>query len=781
VPEIRDAVRALLRWPGPSLTAVLVLAIGTGATTAIFSVINGVLLRPMPFADPHRLVQFEPMGVLDFQAYRDESRSFEAMISYQAVNKSLQGVTEPERVAALATERGLFDLLGVPPLVGRTFAPADPPDVAIVTEGFWRSYGGAALVDGWKIQLDGASYTVIGVMPQGFQFPYRQTTVEIWIPSVLPRTASRFQHIDAAIGRVKREVTIDQARAELRAIGRRSSAGSPPSDETDRLAIVPLTDAVVGGSRRVLLMLFGAVAMVMLMACANVANLLLVRAETRRRDLALRTALGASRGRLVRQFLTESLALALAAGAGAIAIAQGGTTLLVAFAGARIPRASEIGIDWTVLLFLVALSLICGVALGAVPALSATRGDLARALAEPGGRASGGRRSSRIMKGLVVVEIAVAFILLIGAGLLLRAFLFLENTPTGVVADRVLTLRMETRGLLPPQAARAQPAGSETDAQTEYFRAIEQRVRQIPGVRTVGFVNLLPVQSPGNAGSFAIAGRPLPPEGSRPSARLRYVSAGYFRALGIPLRAGALFTDREPGVVVNEALVQRYFPNEDPIGRVLDRGRIIGVAGDVRQRMTVPAEPEIYAPLAGSGYSAATLVVSAEIPVAGLAGPIRSAIHELNPNQAVYNITTMDDVVNASHPELDLYLRSVACFAGLALLLSMAGIFGVVSHATAARQREFGIRIAVGADGGRLLRLVLAQSGMLIVTGLALGIAGALALTRLLRSQLYGVTPTDPATFALAAVVLACVALAACLNPAWRAMKVDPMSVLRYE
>jgi putative ABC transport system permease protein len=350
------------------------------------------------------------------------------------------------------------------------------------------------------------------------------------------------------------------------------------------------------------------------------------------------------------------------------------------------------------------------------------------------------------MKGLVVVEIAVAFILLIGAGLLLRAFLLLQSTPTGVVADRVLTLRMETRGLLPRPATTSQAAGSATDAQSEYFRAIEQRVLQVPGVRTVGFVNLLPVQSPGNVGSFVIAGRPLPPESSRPSVRLRYVSAGYFRALGIPLRAGTLFTTRDAGVMVNETFARRFFPDEDPIGRVLDRGRIIGIVGDVRQNITLPAEPEIYIPLASSSYSAATLVVSAGMPVGGLAGPIRAAIHDVNPNQAVFNITTMDDVVKASHPELDLYLRSVACFAGLALLLSMAGIFGVVKHATAARRREFGIRIAVGADGGRLLR----EDGTSNDNSAELRTLSG----RSAQSILFGIVPADPLVLGGAAAAM---------------------------
>jgi putative ABC transport system permease protein len=496
---------------------------------------------------------------------------------------------------------------------------------------------------------------------------------------------------------------------------------------------------------------------------------------------AVRMALGAGRARLVRQYLTESMVLALAAGVAAVLIALGGRKLLVALAGSQLPRAVEIGLDWTVFLFLLAVSVTTGVAFGLLPALNATRVDVSGMLKELGGRGSRGRGSAMIIKGLVIAEIALAFILLIGAGLLLRAFLHLENTPTGIVADRVVTVRMETRGLLPRQASPIEAADSTTSPQGQYFRAIEERVLHLPGVRAAGFVTVLPIERAGNVGSFEIAGRRVEAEGRRPTARLREVTPGYFRALGIPLRAGRLFTDRDPGAVVNEALVRQYFPGEDPIGRILDRGTIIGVVGDVRQNLRLPSEPEIYHPLAQTGYSAATLVVSSQTAPEALAGSLRVAIREVNPNQAVFNIKTMDDVITASHPELDLYLWLIGLFAGLALVLATAGIYGVISYATAARRKEFGIRLALGADGGRLLRLVLSQSGVLIGAGLAIGIAGALALARLLRAQLYGVAPTDPATFVVVGFVLACVAVAACLNPARRAMKLDPLTVLRYE
>jgi predicted permease len=780
--DIRYAVRVLLRTPGLTLTALLVLALGTGATTAIFSVINGVLLRPLPFDDPDRLVQFEPMGVLDFKDSRERTRSFESMVAFQAVNKNLQDVPEPERIAALAAERALFDVLGARPLIGRTFAPSDASNVAVVSERFWTRHVGAnAPLNDRKITLDGEPYTVIGIMPERFQFPYRAATIEVWIPEELPRTANRFQRIDVAIGRLKSDVTIDEARAELRTIGQTVERLYPRPGDVDPITIIPLTEAVVGRSRPALLTLFGAVVMVLLIACANVTNLLLARSEARTLEVAVRTALGAGRGRLVRQYLTESVVLALVASVAAFLIALGGMKLLVALAGPQLPRAVEIGLDWTVFLFLLAVSVATGVGLGLAPALKASSVDVSGMLKELGGSGSRGRGSAMIIKGLVIAEIALAFILLMGAGLLLRAFLHLENAPTGIVSNRVLTVRMETAGLLPREASTIETAGSTTSTQGRYFSAIEERVLHLPGVRAAGFVTLLPIERPGNIGSFEIGGRPVEAEGRHPTARLREVTPGYFRALGIPLRAGRLFTDRDPGAVVNEALVRQYFPGEDPIGRILDRGTIIGVVGDVRQSLRLPSEPEIYRPLAQTSYSAATLVVSSRTPPEALAGSLRAAIRDVNPNQAVFNVRTMDDVIAASHPELDLYLRLIGLFAGLAFALAMAGIYGVISYATAARRKEFGIRLALGADGGRLVRLVLAQGGMLIGTGLAIGIAGALPLTRLLRAQLYGVAPTDPATFVVVGLVLACVAVAACLGPARRAMQLDPLTVLRYE
>jgi putative ABC transport system permease protein len=560
--DIRYALRTLSSTPAVTFTALLVLALGIGATAAIFTVANRVLLRPLPLAKPERLVQLGTVGILEFQAYREQSRSFESLVSYSALSKTLRDGAEPERVTAVATERGLFDLLGVRPLAGRTFSDIDSTNLAVVSEVFWkRRFAARTSLENWTIALDGEPYTVIGVMPANFEFPYAAARTDVWITTDLPRTDSWFQRIDVAVGRLKENVTLETAAAELRAIAQRLEPLSQ-SNTTRRVTMTPLTEAVVGRSRKGILLLLGAAAMILLIACANVANLLLARAESRKREVAVRMALGAGRGRLVRQFLTESILLALVASAGALFVAIGSVRLLMAFAGTQIPRAFEVGLDWTVFLFLLAIGVGTGIAFGLMPALYSLKSDVSGTLNSQGARSSRGRNSTSVTNGLVVGEIALAFVLLSGAGLLLRAFLFLEQAPAGLTADHVLTLRMETRGLGLPETPPAETHSPMT-AQGRYFREIEDRVREIPGVRDAGFVTRLHIQVPGFTGQFTIPGRPMPPDRRGFPARLRDVSPGYFRALGIPLRAGRIFTDRDPGIVVNETLVREHFPGED--------------------------------------------------------------------------------------------------------------------------------------------------------------------------------------------------------------------------
>jgi putative ABC transport system permease protein len=763
--DLRFALRLLRRNPGFAAVAVLVMALGIGANTAIFSVVSGVLMRPLPFAHPDRLVQLNeiwprngigPVTLRDINEWRIHSASFEAIAAYSNQSRNVQEIAEPERVQAVMADRGLFRMLGVEAVMGRTFREDDPPDVVVIGAGFAQRHFSQGSPIGRRITLDGAAFTVIGVMPDAFQFPYRAGRTELWYPWEIP---AQFRHLpnlraDLVVGRVKPGVSLDRARAELAAM---THDGRVP-------VITPLSEVIVGKARNQLMMLLGAAGLVLLAACANVANLLLARTAARAKEIGIRAALGAGRARIVRQLLTESILLALVGGLVGLAIAVWAARLLVHLAAAQIPRAWEIGLDWRVFTFLLAVSVATGIGFGLAPALAATRGK------------PHGRTRSRFRDALVVVEIALAFILLAGAGLLLRAFLHLQNTPTGLVAENVLTLNMSiARELINTRGAAA-----------PYCAAIEERVARIPGVRAAGFISYLPLQNFGWWAHFSLA------DGGEGTAELRYVSPAYFRTLGIPLRKGRGFTDRDnadaPAVVlINEALARRYFPNQDPVGRrITARGTIVGVVGDVRQSsLGLPPAPEIYYPLAqnaAQGPAAGmTLVMSARMPPETLVSAVRGAIREVNRNQAIFNVKTMQRVLADSLSDLNLYLWLLGLFAGLALLLAAAGIYGVISYLVSSRTREFGIRMALGADGRRLLKLVLGHSALLVALGLALGIAGAVCLTRLLKALLFGVAPTDPATLAAMAVLLGAVALAASLVPARRAMKVDPSVALRSE
>jgi putative ABC transport system permease protein len=781
--DLRFALRRLGKSPGFALAAMGTLALGIGANTAIFSVVSGVLLRPLPFADPDRLVQlhatFPPSGIgaiafPDLEDWRKQSSSFESFIAYNSRGKNLEGIAGPERILTIGAERGLFRMLGVEARVGRTFRDDDPLQVAVIGAGLWkRRFGGDPSVIGRKIRLDGEDFTVIGVMPEGFQFPYRAANTELWLPEEPPAQSAQrlYRRSDFVAGRLKRGVTLAAARNELSIIAKRLERQYPDTNAGRGVRITPLSEMIVGGARTSLLLLLGAAGLVLLVACANVANLLLARAAAQRREVAIRAALGAGRLRLIRQFLTESLLLALGGGLLGLVIALWGVDLILKLAAAQIPRSSEIAVDWRVFVWLLAVSVATGIGFGLAPAIAAARTDVQKGLKESGGHGSSGR--GRFRDGLVVAEVALAFVLLTGAGLLLRAFLHLQNTPTGLVSENVLTLHLSAAG----------------DAR--HYYQIEERVRRIPGVRAAGFIQYLPLQNAGWDAYFSVEGRPPEIRSRQPMAELRYVTPGYFRAFGIPLRKGRSLTDYDNSeamrvVLINEALARQYFPNEDPVGKRTNRGTIVGVVGDVRQfGLDRPAAPEIYYPIA-QNYSqrseyGMSLVVSGQVAPEALVSAIRAAIHEVNPNQAVFDIKTMQRVIADSLSNLNLYLWLIGLFAGLALLLAVAGVYGVISYAVTSRTHEFGIRVALGADTGRVLRLVLGHGAWLVGLGLALGVGGALALTRLLRTLLFGVTPTDPATFTAMAALLAVVAMLACLAPAYRATKVDPAIALRHE
>jgi predicted permease len=764
IQDLRYSVRGWVKAPVFTVAAIATLAIGIGANTAIFSVVSGVLLRPLPFAEPQKLVQLDETqprtshgvgfsgGVVfrDLEQWRHDSGFFRGMIIYSNSAKNFQGRGDPQQVATVAAERGLFDFLGVRAMLGRAFDERDPLDVAVASSQFWRSYlDGDRSAIGRTITLDGRPFTLIGVMPDGFQFPYTRSTQVLWLPweANADLRSHPDRRVEFVVARLKSGVAMEPARQELNAM-------ESPSQGQRIVSVRPLQDVVSGAAREGLFVLLGAVGMVLLVACVNVANLLLARTASRAREIAIRSAIGAGRSRLVRQLLTESVALAVAGGLAGLALGALGSRLLLRIAAAQIPRAGEIGLDWRVFTFLLAACLTTGIGFGLAPALAATRAcasNLSLRSVRPALRGA-----------LVVVEIALAFILLVGAGLLLQTFMNLHRTNPGLNPENVLTLHVVLSG-------------------AQDSTAIEERVAQIPGVRAAGLISLPPFQNFGWSAGFTVSGLPDVHE-----TELRWVTPGYFRAMGIPLRRGREFTAHDNaatprGVIINETLARMYFPNEDPVGRGTDRGIIIGVVGDVPDlALGVPAKPAIYfAGYAQFGRIGSTLVVRGYGPPERMLGAIRAAVREVRPTQALFQVATMQNVIEESLATPRLYAWLFGVFAAMGTLLALAGIYGVISYLVSQRTHEFGIRMALGADSSGILRLVMSRSALLTALGLGIGIAGAAWLTRVLRSVLYGVTPTDSGTFAAVAAILGTVALGASLIPARRAARVNPSVALR--
>jgi putative ABC transport system permease protein len=796
--DLLYAWRSLKKSPGYAVTAICTLALGIGANTVIFSVVSGVLLRPLPFSHPDRLVQlnesdptngFSVVSYPDLEDWREQSSSFEAMIAYGNVSKDLQSVGEPERIPAVWAERGLFQLLGVKPILGRTFREDDALNVVVLSSGLWKSrFGGEPSCMGHKIVLDGEPYTIIGVMPEVFQFPYRSSHTQLWIPwHVPPQYAqNRNYHVDFVVARLKNKVPVSTAKRELKTVAKRLEANYPETNKGRGALITPLSEIVTGHARPALLTLLGTVGMVLLIACANVMNLFLARMANRRHEIAIRSALGAGRLRLLRQLLTESILVSTIGGGAGLLLALSSSRLLLNLASAHIPRAWEIGLDWRVFCFLGVVSVGAGVFFGLAPALSVSQVEVQTGLRDRQGSRTVGYASSRwsgrhLRDSLVIAEIMMAFILLTGAGLLSKAFLRLQRTPTGLVTDKVLTLHMSV--VLRDYS----PRGS----YDRYLRQLEEGITRIHGVRAVGFIQYLPLQNWGWTGGFSIIGHQRQAAQQEARAELRYVSSGYFQAFGIPLRKGRLFNNRDTSesqsvVLVNEALARRYFLNENPIGQRTDRGTIIGVVGDVRQSgLDHPATPEIYYPFAQNWSATSDAGVSLAVSTFGqpeaAAKEVRDAIRKVNPHQALFDVKTMDQIIAESIFDLNLYRWLIGLFAGLALMLAIAGIYGVISYAVAARTQDFGIRLALGADRGRVFRLVLREGSVLVASGLLLGAAGAFALTRTLKSFVPSVTSVDPIVWVLVSLLLALVAIMACSAPARRAARVDPNVALRYE
>jgi len=789
--------------------AVITLALGIGANTAIFSVVNELLLRPLPYRDAERVVtvwEVTPEGRhqnttsrTNFRAWREQNSSFENIAAFTDQRLNLTGTGEPEELSVQFATPELFKILGVEPLLGRTFLAdddkAESPPVAVLSYGLWqRRFGGQTSVIGQPITLNDVAFTVIGVMPPSFQFHIKQRSgtgrpAELWsiLPMPVSGAANQRGRFLGAVARLKDGMSVEQATADLRTIHARLSDESPQFNKNYTAEVLPLREQFFGNVRRPLWLMLGAVGFVLLIACANVANLLLSLATSREKEIALRAALGARRTRIVRQLLTESLLLALLGSVLGLGFAWLGIKALVAISPRDLVSLQTVGLNLTVLAWTLGVSLLTGIIFGMAPALHISRLNLNDSLKDGGksesGQASGSRR---LRNALVVSEIALAVVLLASAGLLIRSFVRLQQVDRGFNTDNVLTMVIR----LPAARYREDPQI------VNFFSQALERVRQLPTVRSAGMVNFLPLY--GGLGSntgFKILGQPEPPPGQGPSTDVRVVDAGYFPTMGIPLLRGRTFTDNELReakhvLLINEALARQHFPNQDPIGQRLDvmmfekptPAEVIGVVGNVRYDSLVDeAPPAVYFPHPDLAYEFMTLVVRTDGDPTAIAPAVQREIRSLDPNQPVSDLRTMNQVMSEWVARSRFNTLLLGLFAGLATLLSAVGIFGVMNYSVSLRTRELGLRLAVGAQPRQVLMLVLKQGLALTIVGVVLGLAAAFALTRLLSGLLFGVAAVDVTTFASISLLLVIVSLLACYLPARRAMRIDPLSALRYE
>jgi putative ABC transport system permease protein len=801
----------LWKKPGFTLTAVITLALGIGANTAIFSVVNAVLLRPLPYAEPGRLVALwesdtrRPEGrnsisYPNFFDWRAQSKSFERVASYYTNDMALTGVAAPVDLRSAVVSPDLFATLGVRPQLGRWFVGEEErPGVraAIINHGLWqRQFGGDPKVIGRAMTLNGKQFNVVGVMPAGFQFPIEAEPVEVWVTSSIDgektdpkepaQNEQRGAHFLQAVGRLKSGVTLEQAQAEMNVIGANLEKQYPDSNTRHGVKLIPYHNDLVHDYSEALWLILGAVGCVLLIACANVANLLLARATARYREIAVRAALGADRRRVVRQLLTESLLLSLGGGLLGLLLAWWGTAALIRLIPEDVPRLAEINIDGWVFGFTLLTSVVTGVVFGLAPALQASKVELTEAMKE-GSRGSGAGGRGRLRGALVVAEIAVALVVLIGAGLLLQTFRRLQQVDLGFDTHNTLTATVEL-----PDARYPKP-----EQAAAFYQTLLDRVKAMPGVEAASAVVPQPLSGDTMMISFDIEGRNIP-KGERPVSHFRSISLDYFGVMKIPLLAGRAFTDRDdahsPGVViVNETFAKRHFPNENPIGKHVKPGialegeavwrEIVGVVKDVKHRQSLSRdyEPEYYLPHAQMPINSMNLIVRATNDPRSLARNLQREVQSLDRDIPVFRIKTLEQYlgVAVAQPKFNALLLSL--FAGLALLLTAIGLYGVMSYSVVQRAQEIGIRIALGARTGDVLRMVLRQGLKLTALGLLIGLAAAYALTRYMQSLLFGVKAADPSTFAAIALLLIAVALLACWVPARRATEVDPLEALRCE
>jgi putative ABC transport system permease protein len=809
--DVRYGVRMLAKNPGFAIVAILTLALGIGANTAIFSVVQRVLLRFPPYQQPESLVQifntyfpaWPQLGLSpgDFQDFQRQAQSFSEMAAYIDIPAATQGfnltgIGEPERIQAAYADSNLFPMLGVRPKLGRSFSSEhDSPNsaaVALLTHRFWQSHFGAdPTVIGRTITLDGAGYTVLGVLPARIEL---SPSADVWLSvgQYQDDLTGHIHHPYSVLARLKPGVTLEQARAELATLNHQEEQAFPDTHKNWGVAIQQMQDPAAAKLRVALFVLFAAVGLVLLIACANIVNLLLARNAARQKEIALRIALGASRSRLVAQLLTESVLLSALGGAGGVLLAVAGLGALQALLPPELAVIKAAGLNAQVLAFTAAICFLSGIACGLVPAIQTLNKDIHGVLKE-GGRTSATSGGNNLRSALVVAQIALALIPLVGAGLLIRSFHRMLSVDPGFRPDHILTMEVQLPAI--PLAELNKLSNDQQTAlarkQSLQFQQMADRIQSLPGVKAVGGINVLPLATALQAASrFLIEGQPAPDAGARPVAQTRNTNLGYFEAMGIPLVKGRLFTPADLGgsnIIINDALAKRFWPGADPIGKRINLCSlnpqpcwlpVIGVVGSIHQ-FGLDAAPtfDVY----GAGGWTPNFVIRTSSDPVSIARAAADEIHKSDPNLPIVHVTTLDGLLDETVAPRRFSTILLGAFAFLALILAAVGIYGVMSYVVSLRINEIGIRMALGAQPRDIWRLIVGSGARLVFAGIAIGLIGALALTRLLSSLLFEVRATDPITFAAVALLLAAVALLACYVPARRAMRADPMFALRYE